>query len=140
MKPSAELRVAATQVRIAASTGAPHGAATNPDTSPMISAPVTLPPTPVADARARRRLGIGTGITSAIMPADASITFAMANCSHGFVLTVPNIVPVRPARRPSPAYAAASPTTYTSTRPTRRHRLAVAAPAPTIDTVIGIIG
>ncbi len=40
---------------------------------------------------------MGTGIRSAIMAAAASITLAIANCSHGFVLTEPNSVPVRPA-------------------------------------------
>src|SRR5205814_242518 len=97
VKPSSALRVAATQVRIAAITGAPHGAATRPEATPMISTPVTFPPTPADAARAVSQPGMGTGIRSAIMAAAASITFAIANWSHGLVLTEPNSVPVSPA-------------------------------------------
>src|SRR5690242_4367648 len=95
VKPSSALRVAATQVRIAAITGAPHGAATRPETRPMISTPIAFPPVPADVARARSQAGTGTGIRSAIIAAAASITLAIANWSHGLVLTEPNSVPVR---------------------------------------------
>ena len=42
----------------AAITGAPHGAATRPETRPMMSTPVTLPPTPAVVARARSRANV----------------------------------------------------------------------------------
>jgi hypothetical protein len=79
-------------------------------------------------------------MTSAIIAAARSMTFAITNSSHGFVLTAPNSVPVSPASRPRPAYAEASPITYVSASVMRVVRRRAPAPPPTIDTVIGIIG
>src|SRR5690242_4722480 len=139
-KPSQALCVADTHVRIAAITGAPHGAATSPDTSPMTRTPAYRPPSPIVAERSRQRCGIGTGTTSAIAPAESSITLAIANSSHGLVLIAPNSVPVSPAMTPSAAYADASPSTYVAASDIRLERCFAPAEPPTIDTVTGIIG
>jgi hypothetical protein len=79
-------------------------------------------------------------MTSAIIAAARSIVFAITNSSHGLVLTAPNSVPVSPASSPSPAYAAARPSTYVSASVMRAVRRRAPTPPPTIETVIGIIG
>src|SRR5215213_11177342 len=99
-KPSATLFVTVTQVSTAAITGAEQGAATSPDIAPIANAPENRPPVPADDARSSRAAGTGTGITSSIARAAITSRFAMAKYSHGLVLTVPNNVPVRPAKSP----------------------------------------
>src|ERR1044072_7684011 len=112
MKPSVPLFVVVTHVSTAAITGAPHGAATSPDAAPITNAPdgrersPDAPPTtnapdprpavPARDARSSNVCGIGTGKTSNIISAASTSMFAMTKYSHGFVLTVPNNVPVIP--------------------------------------------
>ncbi len=65
----------------------------------------------------------------------------MSSCSHGFVLTVPKIVPVMPAMTPSAAYTIDSPRTYASVSMTAGRR--AVSPTdwpPTMAIVTGIIG
>jgi hypothetical protein len=65
----------------------------------------------------------------------------MAKYAHGLELTVPNSVPVRPARRPSSEYTSAKPATYANVNTAVRPRDRPAAPAPPrMPAVIGIIG
>ena len=67
------------------------------------SAPGTLPPPPAVAARFNSRDGKRTGKTSSIARAATTRRFAIRKYSHGFVLTDPNSVPVRPAKTPSAA-------------------------------------
>src|SRR5262245_52440021 len=112
--------------------GAPHGAATSPDTAPMTNAPENRPAVPACDARSIMDRGIGTGTTSNIMSAATMSRFAMAKYSHGLVLTDPNSVPVIPAITPSTEYSAARPRTYVRVSNTGRQRLG-APGAPLTD-------
>src|SRR3954467_6920703 len=111
MNPSTPLFVDVTHVSTAAITGAEHGAATRPDTAPMTNTPQRLPPRPAADALVSSHDGTRTGIASSIASAATMSRFAIAKYSHGLVLTDPNNVPVKPANKPSAAYASARPTT-----------------------------
>src|SRR5215471_4489583 len=114
MNPSVALRVVDTQVSTAAITGAEQGAATSPDSAPMINAPEYRPADPAVDARASNADGTRIGTTSSMASAARISTFAIRKYNHGLVLTVPNSVPVRPATSPSTEYTRASPTTYVS--------------------------
>src|SRR5688500_20242616 len=122
-------------------TGAPHRSSTSPKETPIANvATERHPPSRDADL-ARSRCGTGTGITPSIISANASSRLAMRNDIHGFELTPPNTDPLRPAKRPSSAYTAESPSTYVIVRATTRARGA-AAPIdcpPTIAAVIGIM-
>jgi hypothetical protein len=69
----------------------------------MMNAPDARPAVPAVEARCINPAGSLIGITSSIDKAARSRTFAMTKYSHGFVLTVPKIVPVIPAMTPSPA-------------------------------------
>ena len=84
-------------------TGAEQGAATRPEAAPMMNAPATRPPVPALAARCRMAAGTRTGMTSNMDRAASMSRFAMAKYAQGLAETVPNMVPVRPARRPSPA-------------------------------------
>ncbi len=76
-KPSVALPWLPTHVSIAAITGAPHGAATGPDTEPMMNAPPARPPVPAVAARACHDDGSLIGITSNIASEASTSTFAM---------------------------------------------------------------
>src|ERR1051326_3722332 len=87
-KPTAPLCVVVTQVSTAAIAGAPHGAATSPDTAPITNTPPKLPTLPARAARSISHGGIGTGSTSNIVSAKMISRFAIAKYSHGLVLIV----------------------------------------------------
>src|SRR5690242_6894532 len=111
MNPSNPLRVVPTHVRMAAMTGAEHGAATNPDAAPITRAAAGELPPPACEAFVRSADGIGTGITSNMTSANTRSRFAITKYDHGLELTDPNNVPVRPAMTPRVAYTTASPMT-----------------------------
>src|SRR6476619_7790889 len=90
-----------THVSTAAITGAEQGAATRPDIAPMAKAPENRPAVPRFDARAMIPAGTRIGTTSTMLNAASIRTLAMAKYSQGFVLTLPNSVPVSPANTPS---------------------------------------
>src|SRR6058998_2324376 len=71
VNPSTPLRVVATQVRIAANTGAPHGAATIPDVAPSRNTAGYDPPDNPPTHRSRR-CGGETGITSSMARPNTS--------------------------------------------------------------------
>src|SRR6185312_1164877 len=110
-KPNTALCVVDTHVSTAAITGAEHGAATSPDAAPIANVPAYCPPRPAVDARCANPCGTRTGITSTIANAAMISRFAIPKYNHGFVLTVPNNVPLSPANNTSPAYTSANPST-----------------------------
>ncbi len=107
----------------------------------MAKAPGAPPLAPAFDARRSTHWGMRTGITSSIASAKSTSRFAIRNCSQGFVLTVPKIVPVMPATTPSAAYTIARPSTYESVSQ-RAGRRAVSPTdwPPTMAIVTGIMG
>jgi hypothetical protein len=78
MKPSPARLVVVTQVSTAAITGAEHGAATNPETVPMMNAPEKRPTAPAELARWRIEAGTLSGRTSSSISAETTSRFAIA--------------------------------------------------------------
>src|SRR6185312_5962492 len=111
MKPNTALCVVDTHVSTAAITGAEHGADTRPDAAPIANVPASWPPVPAVAARCARICGTRTGITSTMANAAINNRLAIPQYNHGFVLTVPNNVPLSPANKPSDAYTRANPST-----------------------------
>jgi hypothetical protein len=77
----------------------------------MRNAPEKRPAVPIVAARAMIPAGRRIGTTSSMLSAASTSTLAIAKYSHGLVLTLPNRVPVSPAKTPSAEYTNASPTT-----------------------------
>src|SRR6185312_2996927 len=101
-KPSTALCVVDTHV---------SSAATSPDAAPIANVPAYCPPRPAIDARCANPCGTRTGMTSTMANAAMISRFAIPKYNHGFVLTVPNNLPLSPANNPSPAYTSANPST-----------------------------
>src|SRR5918996_2786104 len=139
-KPRAALRVVLTKVRTAANAGAPHGAATNPEVAPNANTPPTESPL-ILPTIAATLSGRAMVKTSKSARPHTSSRLPMSRSVQGLELTLPNKVPVRPARRPSREYTRASPTTYASVSAIvrERDRLVPTLP-PRIPAVIGIMG